>query len=225
LKTIAFIPVRIGSKSIPQKNIKLLCGKPLVYWVMSAVQKTIEIDEMILATDSDKIEKIISLFNFSKTKIFRRSSVNAEDNSTTESVMLEYIEQSSLDDNDIFILIQATSPLTETHHFSEALKLYKNNKNDSLLTCVRNYRFFWNEDGTSKNYDFLNRPRRQDFSGQLMENGAFYINTVGNIKITKNRLSGNIGIYEMPEYTSIEIDEPEDFLILEQLIKLKSQIQ
>lgn len=225
MKTIAFIPVRIGSKSIPQKNIKLLCGKPLVYWVMSAVQKTIEIDEMILATDSDKIEKIISLFNFSKTKIFRRSSVNAEDNSTTESVMLEYIEQSSLDDNDIFILIQATSPLTETHHFSEALKLYKNNKNDSLLTCVRNYRFFWNEDGTSKNYDFLNRPRRQDFSGQLMENGAFYINTVGNIKITKNRLSGNIGIYEMPEYTSIEIDEPEDFLILEQLIKLKSQIQ
>lgn len=42
--------------------------------------------------------------------------------------------------------------------------------------------FFWNENGTSMNYDYMNRPRRQNFSGMLMENGAFYINTVSNIK-------------------------------------------
>ena len=52
-----------------------------------------------------------------------------------------------------------------------------------------------------------------------MENGAFYINTVGNILRDKNRLSGKIGIYEMPVYTATEIDEPEDWLILEQLMQ------
>jgi N-acylneuraminate cytidylyltransferase len=52
-----------------------------------------------------------------------------------------------------------------------------------------------------------------------MENGAFYINTVGNIKKAKNRLSGQIGIYEMPEYTAIEIDEPDDFLFMGLLMK------
>ena len=51
-----------------------------------------------------------------------------------------------------------------------------------------------------------------------MENGAFYINTVGNILKNKNRLSGKIGIYEMPEYTAIEIDEPNDWTILEKLM-------
>lgn len=93
-----------------------------------------------------------------------------------------------------------------------------------MLTCVRNYRFFWNDDGSSMNYDYMNRPRRQNFSGMLMENGAFYINTVGNILSNGNRLGGKIGIYEMPEYTATEIDEPDDWMILEKLMrKYKSE--
>jgi N-acylneuraminate cytidylyltransferase len=218
-KTIAFIPVRGGSRTIHKKNIKLLCGKPLVYWSIAALEKINCIDEIIVATDSEEIVQTVSNFNFSKTKIYNRNPENATDTASTESVMLEYVEQNNLQDNDIFMLVQATSPLTQTKHFEEALELYKQKKYDSLLSCVRNYRFFWNEDGTSKNYDYRNRPRRQDFDGQLMENGAFYISTVGNIKETRNRLGGKIGIYEMPGYTSVEIDEPEDFLILEQIMK------
>jgi len=218
-KTIAFIPVRGGSKSIPLKNIKPLCGKPLVYWVVSALEKTNSIDEIIVATDSDKIDEVVSSFQCQKVKIYRRLPENATDTSTTESVVLEYLEKSNISDDTVFILVQATSPLTQSEHFSEAIDLYNKNKYDSLLTCVRNYRFFWNEDGTSKNYDYKNRPRRQDFNGQLMENGAFYINTAGNIKRIKNRLCGNIGIYEMPEYTGAEIDEPDDWIIMENLMK------
>lgn len=65
----------------------------------------------------------------------------------------------------------------------------------------------------------MNRPRRQNFKGELMENGAFYINTVSNILKSGNRLSGKIGIYEMPEYTATEIDEPDDWIILENLMR------
>jgi N-acylneuraminate cytidylyltransferase len=218
-KTLAFIPARGGSKSIPLKNIKPLCGKPLVYWALSSLEKTDSVDEIIVATDSDEIEKVVLSFNFEKVKIYRRLPENATDTSSTESVMIEYIEKTSLSDENVFILVQATSPLTESVHFSEAIELYKKGEYDSLLTCVRNYRFFWNENGTSKNYDYRNRPRRQDFNGQLMENGAFYINTVGNIRREKNRLCGNIGIYEMPEYTGLEIDEPDDWIIIENLMK------
>jgi N-acylneuraminate cytidylyltransferase len=52
-----------------------------------------------------------------------------------------------------------------------------------------------------------------------MENGAFYINSVGNIVNDRNRLSGKIGIYEMPEYTGMEIDEPDDWKIIENLMQ------
>ena len=219
MKTIAFIPVRGGSKSIPLKNIKSLCGKPLFCWNIEALENCSSVDEIIVATDSDEIENTVLSQSYKKTKIYRRSAENATDTATTVSVMLEYIHFAKLPSETIFLLAQATSPMTETIHFSEALSIFSEGKYDSMLTCVRFYRFLWNEDGTSKNYDYKNRPRRQEFSGELMENGAFYINTVENILSHNNCLGGRIGIYEMPGYTATEIDEPDDWMIVENLIK------
>lgn len=218
-KVIAFIPVRGGSKSIPLKNIKPFCGKPLVCWNIEALEACNLVDEIIVATDSDDIWNTVDARHYAKTTLYRRSAENACDTASTESVMLEYINYAQLSMDNIFMLVQATSPLTEDVHFTEALQMYSKEEYDSILTCVRNYRFFWNEDGSSMNYDFMNRPRRQNFSGMLMENGAFYINTVGNILQSGNRLSGKIGIYEMPEYTATEIDEPDDWIILENLMQ------
>ena len=216
---IAFIPVRGGSKSIPLKNIKNFCGKPLVCWNIEALERCKLVDEIIIATDSSEIAEVVNSQNYKKTRVYWRSAENAVDTASTESVMLEYIEKESIPINNTFMLVQATSPMTQTEHFTEALTKYNAENIDSLLSCVRNFRFFWNPDGTSKNYDFMNRPRRQDFDGELMENGAFYINSVGNILQSKNRLSGKIGIYIMPEYTSAEIDEPDDWIVLESLMK------
>ena len=218
-KIVAFIPVRGGSKSIPLKNIKPLCGKPLVCWSIEALEACEDVDEIVVATDSDEIWNTVESRNYQKIKLFRRSAENAGDSASTESVMFEYISNAGLDKGSIFILVQATSPLTQSKHFKEALGIYSNGEYDSLLTCVRNYRFFWNEDGSSMNYDYTNRPRRQDFKGMLMENGAFYINKVANIIESRNRLSGKIGIYEMPEYSAIEIDEPDDWVFVEDLMR------
>ena len=222
----AFIPVRGGSKSIPLKNIREFCGKPLVYWNISALQAAGLVDKIVVATDSDDIEATVRSFGFDKVEIYRRSAENASDTASTESVMLEYIHAARLSEETVFMLVQATSPLTQTIHFQEALQLYSEGNYDSLLTCVVNKRFFWNKNGTPRNYDYRNRPRRQNFEGELMENGAFYINTVKNILQSGNRLSGKIGIYEMPEYTAIEIDEPDDWTMLENLMRkhvLKTQ--
>jgi len=218
-KVIAFIPVRGGSKSIPLKNIKSFCGKPLVCWNIDALERCIEVDEVIVATDSDDIWRTVESGGYRKVVLYRRTIENASDTASTESVMLEYIHYAQLSNAIVFMLVQATSPLTQTEHFSAALGMFRGGAYDSILTCVRNYRFFWKEDGTSFNYDFMNRPRRQDFNGMLMENGAFYINTVENILCNSNRLGGKIGIYEMPEYTSFEIDEPDDWEVMEQLMQ------
>lgn len=216
---VAFIPVRGGSKSIPLKNIKPFCGKPLVCWNIEALENCSLVDEVVVATDSDKIEEVVRERHYKKTSVYRRSAENASDTASTESVMLEYIGKTNLPENTVFMLVQATSPLTQTEHFDAAIAMYESGQYDSILTCVRSKRFFWNADGTPHNYDYSKRPRRQDFDGMFMENGAFYINTVGNILRDKNRLSGKIGIYEMPEYTSIEIDEPDDWTVLEQLMQ------
>ena len=219
MTNIAFIPVRGGSKSIPLKNIKLLNGHPLVYWTAQAANNATCIDRVIVATDSTEIKAVVKKFNLEKVIIYDRDAQNAQDTSSTESVMLEYINKSDLADNDNFFLIQATSPLLRSTDIDGMFEKLQNSSADSVLSCVRNKRFYWNDDGKPLNYDYTNRPRRQDFKGLMMENGACYINTIGNIKKDKNRLSGKIAVYEMPEYTAVEIDEPDDFLLIEKLME------
>ena len=79
MKTIAFIPVRGGSKSIPFKNIKSFCGKPLVCWNIEALENCPLVDEIVIATDSYEIENVILSQSYKKTTIYRRSAENACD--------------------------------------------------------------------------------------------------------------------------------------------------
>ena len=216
---IALLPARCGSQTIPFKNIKIICGKPLIYWALLALTKSKSIDQIYVATDCDDIKDVVVDFNFEKVKIFDRCDVNASNTASTESVMLEFLDGMNFSEEDLFILVQATTPFTSSDDFDNAINIIKSNSEiDSLLSCVESKRFFWTKDGNAINYNYYKRPLRQDFDGLLMENGAFYINTVENIYKYKNRLSGNIHPYVMPEYTAIEADEEDDWLIIEQLM-------
>lgn len=218
MDVVAFIPARGGSQSIPQKNIKDFFGRPLIYWNISELEKCESIKEIVVATDSSEITDVVSKFEFSKVKVYRRSADNAQHDSSTESAMLEYIGTRNWPDDQKFMLVQCTSPFTKRSDFEDGISQFEAQKLDALLSCARVKRFFWSEDGQSINYDFRARPRRQDFDGTLMENGAFYLSKIGLIKSSKNRISGNIGIYAMPEYSMLELDELDDWVLGEKLM-------
>jgi YrbI family 3-deoxy-D-manno-octulosonate 8-phosphate phosphatase len=219
MKITAFIPVRGGSKSIPKKNIKLFCGKPLVYWNILALEATLQVDQIVVATEDDEIKNCVLNGNFKKTIIYNRSIENSQDQSSTESVMLEYLEKTDLNDDDVFILCQATSPYTQTSQITTAINQFLNSKKDAQLTCCVEKKFYWSTDGKPLNYDPIKRSRRQDFLGTLTENGAFYMSYVSKIKESKCRISGEIDVFILPDYFLFEIDEPQDWMIAEMLMK------
>lgn len=224
MKVVALIPARGGSKSIPLKNIKPINGRPLVYWVIDAAVSSKYIEEVYVSTDSNVIKETVEKYDrshYGKLRVIGRSESTATDNASTESVMIEFCE---LVPSENLVLIQATSPLTTAEHIDEAFEKFEQERADSLLTVVRQKRFIWNEKAEPINYDPLNRPRRQDFKGYLVENGAFYITKTELFKKYKNRLCGKITLYEMPEDTFFEIDEPLDFLIVERLLANKHKI-
>ncbi len=220
MANIAFIPVRGGSQSIPLKNIKEINGQPLIYWSLASLENSKSIDEIVVATDSMAIKNCVNNFGFKKVKIYDRDAANSQNTSSTESVMLEYLAKSKLKGTDNFILVQATNPFTTTEDFDSALSQFKKNKKaKSLLSVVRSKRFFWTTKSQPLNYNPLKRPRRQDYEGLLMENGAFYISAVKDILKTKNRLTKPIITFEMPEYSGFEIDEPDDWTIVEKFLR------
>lgn len=223
MKTVAFIPLRGGSKSIPLKNIQLIANKPLAQWVIEAALDCKEIDEVFVATDSEKIKSSLEHLTNPKLKFITRSAESATDTATTEFALLEFLEKHDCED---VILIQATSPLLSSSDLEKGLSKYRSGYYDSLLSVVRQKRLLWKETSEGAiplNYKPQNRPRRQEQEGFLVENGAFYISSAHAIKKNACRLSGKIALLEMGEESYIELDEPNDWIVAEQLLYKKER--
>lgn len=226
MSNIAFIPVRGGSKSIPYKNIKPLAGKPLVYWIIKTASDLDIIDKVVVATEDQTIKDVVLSFNLPKVEIFNRNPANAQDTSPTDQVLKEYVDSVNFQPDDLMFFLQATSPLTSTSDIYGIYKKYKAENADSALSCVREYRFYWTDDGHEINHDYHHRPRRQDYHGVLMENGAIRLIKLADLK-RQNGLSlcGKICVYEMPHYTSVELDTPDDWIVVENLIRKYKLLQ
>merc|ERR1711879_297665 len=150
----------------------------------------------------------------------RRAAETATSTASTESAMMDFV--AAHPDYDILCLIQGTSPLITPTHFKEAIEMFRSKSADSLVTAVRAHRFLWKVDpstglATAKNYDPLKRPRRQDWEGELVENGAFYFTTKAVLEKEQCRLGGKMVLYEMPEHTFVELDSMIDWEIVKGL--------
>lgn len=226
-KYVALIPARGGSKSIKLKNIKPIAGRPLIYWSLDAAVNCDMISKVYVTTDSEDIRECVRAYkekNYEKICLIDRSPETATDTASTESFMLEFANKVDFEN---VVLIQCTNPLITTNDLNCSLKLYP--KFDSLVSTVVQKRFYWNynEDGSISEigHDIRKRPRRQDWDGVLAENGSIYIISKNNLLKGKCRLYGRIGTYVMDDSSYFEIDEPTDWVIIENLLKFRRNLK
>lgn len=225
MKKIGCIPLRKGSKSIVGKNKRKMVGRPLFTWILYESILS-DLDEIIVFTDDLEIINFVeNQYKWTtKVKAILRDDENANDMASTESALIEFCEKIEYD-FDIMCLLQSTSPLTTFLDINKSLNILQDKEYDSSLTVVNTNRFIWSSEGKPLNYDVFNRPRRQDFEGLLIENGAVYCTTKESFINSKNRVSGNIGLLKMHEDSLYEIDTETDWLIVEQLLinRLKNE--
>ena len=218
MKKIAIIPIRKGSKGIPSKNKKKIVGRPLFSWVLTEAIFS-DLDAVYIFTDDSAIiEYVEREYHWtSKVKALLRNEENANDTASTESALLEFSKKIK-HDYDILCLLQATSPLILAEDINKGLEKITKESFDSAVSVVNTHRFIWNTNGVPLNYDVFNRPRRQDFEGLLVENGAVYCTTKEAFLQSNNRMSGAIGLIQMSEETLMEIDSVSDWNIIENLL-------
>ena len=212
-RIIVLIPARGGSKGIPGKNIRLLGGEPLISYAIRAAKNASLVSAVYVSTDSPEIARVSE--SYGAVAISRPVHL-ATDTAPSESALLHFAENV---DFDVLVFIQCTAPFTVGADIDCALEFFLEKKLDSLLTVARDNSFLWNEQGKPINYDYHQRPRRQDREPVYRETGAFYITTKKNLVTSGNRLSGKIGMYVMPDLRSLDIDLPEDFFIAEILLE------
>lgn len=222
ISTVALIPLRGGSKSIPLKNIKSIARRPLAYWTLDAAVNSKVIDKVYVATDSDNIRNVIAAYDNPKIEIIGRSPETCTDTASTESIMLEFAGKYEFE---YIFLVQATSPLLLAEDIDGGFAKFRESGADSLLSVVEQKRFVWEKKGNfvePSNYRPEKRPRRQDFEGFLVENGAFYLTSREALLRTKCRLSGRVACQIMREESYNELDEESDWKIIEAFLEKHS---
>jgi len=222
-RVVALIPARGGSSAIPRKNIRPIAGRPLIHWTLHACLQTTEIDEVIVSTDDDEIAAVVEQLGDARVRVVRRSAESATATAPSELALLEFAQDESFD---TLVFVQATSPLLRPEDLREGLRLLRGGTVDSVLSVTREWRFRWDvaADGTVRpaNYDPAARPRRQDWSGELVENGAFYITSRDALLASGCRLSGRIGVVEMEPASHVEIDTPADWSVVAALLAARA---
>ena len=221
---IAIIPARGGSKGLPGKNIRKMCGKPLIAYTIECALKSKYIDRVIVSTDDDEIARIS--LKFGAEVAFMRPSHLASDTVLAVENYLYTIDRIEKEENviiDRFIVLQPTSPLRSVEDIDCAVELFKKKNADSVVSYTKEeHPIYWH-----KNIDNDNRlinifddkiVNRQELRTTYYPNGAIYIFKSSLIR-NKKYYTDNSFAYVMPRDRSVDIDFLEDFLYAEYLLK------
>lgn len=209
------VPMRGGSKGVARKNIRDLNGRPLCSYVLNAALDTGL--PIYVSTEDDEISRTVRRIS-DTINIVKRPQELATDTSSTDSVVRHFIEN-SLESSSEIILLQCTSIFTTSKDIKSAITQYKSlGCSRDLLSVTKNHHFFWDTTGCPINYQPSRRPRRQDWEGNLVENGAIYIFNANRFLATSTRLSPPCLLYEMRSVSALEIDTEQDLTVAEFLL-------
>ncbi|XP_015228095.1 PREDICTED: N-acylneuraminate cytidylyltransferase-like [Cyprinodon variegatus] len=216
----ALVLARGGSKGIPLKNIKILAGVPLLGWVLRAATDSEMFDSVWVSTDHDEIEKVAKSWG---AKVHRRSPEVSRDCSSSVETIQEFLRKNP--EVDVVCHIQCTSPCLHPSHLQQALKKIIEDGYDSVFSVVRRHQFRWKEvkEGSGEYTEPLNiipakRPRRQDWDGELYENGSFYIGTRDLILKENSTQGRKVAYFEMEPEHSVDIDVDIDWPVAEERV-------
>ena len=154
------IPARGGSKSIPQKNVRQVCGKPLIAWTIEAAQQSVLLDRWVVSTEDPEIASISRLYG---AEILNRPPQLATDTTPTLHVLKHALNHVSAD---IVVLLQPTSPIRSSGLIDRCIRQFQNTQADSLATgFMCKY----------QEYALGNNLRRQDRAGFFYDDGNVYV--------------------------------------------------
>ncbi len=227
IKAVALIPARAGSKGIIDKNLKELCGKPLIYYTIDSAKKAQTFDDIIISTDSKEIAKIAE--EFGANAPFIRPEHLAKDGSTQMDVIIhamDWLEENNKKYDHIFYL-QPTSPLRSDQDILNSFELLKKKNANAVVsvTEITGHHPLWMntlpDDGNMDNFikPEAKNTNRQNLPKHYRLNGAVYLAKWDYLKEFNDWYKERCYAYIMPNDRSIDIDTEIDLITAEYLLK------
>jgi len=184
----------------------------MIAWSILQARCSELVDQVFVTSDEAEILATAEAWGASG---IQRPQEFASDTASSESALQHAVNwiESHHRRPDLVVFLQATSPLREPKDITGAILQMESDQADSLLSCTPLEDFFiWQpspQGYISTNYDYRNRPRRQDLGEQYLENGSIYLFTPEVLRRYNNRLGGNIAIFRMAGWKSVQLDNIE----------------
>lgn len=212
MKVISVIPARAGSKGVPNKNIRLLNGKPLIYYAIKNALESKYITEVVVTTDSKEVEIIAKQMGASVK--WRREEL-CGDEVTLDSVVYDATQGKECD---YVVTMQPTSPTLKKETLDAAIKYALDNNLDTTISGVNTPHLAWKMDNEGNKYpDYKERLNRQYLPPYYLETGAFVISK-REVVTEETRIGKKVDIYEISEDEAIDIDTFADLKYCEDIM-------
>lgn len=206
MKIVAVVPMKLNNRRLPQKNTKAFTnGRPLCYYILSTLLKITEIEEVYVYCSNPDIKGYIP----DGVKYLKRSEMLDQDTTKMNEVLKAFAKNVPAD---IYVMTHTTAPFISEISIKKGLDAVVSEKFDSSFAAKKLQDFLW-RDGVPFNYDLENIPRTQDLPPLYEETSGFYIYRENVINEMGRRIGNKPYIVEIGEVESIDIDEPEDFMI------------
>lgn len=217
-KITALVPMKGNSERVPNKNIRILNGKPVCHWILESISQSKYIDEVIINTDSPKIKEIVACFDF--IKVIDRPDHLLGDKVSIQPLIAHDIEYAK---NEIILQTHSTNPLLKTETIDSAIETYFENKeeHDALFSVTPVQQRFYFKNRKAVNHDPQHLIQTQLLEPLFHENSCIYIFSKDVNRKVKNRLGNNPFFFEMEHLEAADIDEWHDFLWVEFLMSKK----
>ena len=217
MKIVAFVPIKLNSCRLPQKNIKSFTdGKPLCHYILSTLSSIKEIDEIYVYCSSSKIQS----FLFGRIKYLERSSLLDQDKTSINEIIISFAKEVFAD---IYILAHVTAPFISAASIRKGIKVVHSGENDSSFAAKKIQDFLW-KDGKPINYNLSNIPRTQDLPEIYQETSGFYIYKRDVVIKLGRRIGNTPFVVEVKEIEGIDSDEEEDFMIADAIYNYRSKL-
>ena len=223
-KILAIIPARGGSKTIPRKNIKLLNGKPLIYYTIKESIKSKYLGRIIVSTEDKEISEISKKYG---AEVIERPEELAKDETPTIDVIFHVLQVHKAENFEpgLVVLLQPTSPLRNAQDIDNAIELFLKNDCESVVSvCEVEHSLYWSFEIENRYLKpifggkYLNM-RRQDLPKVYTPNGAIYVSTPEILRKYKSFYCSKTIPYIMPPERSVDIDNEIDFMLAELLMR------
>lgn len=215
----AIVPARGNSKRVKRKNLKEFFGKPLIYWSIKAALSSPSIQGNVWVTTEDsEIAEVAREFGAS---IVDRPKNLSLDKTETAEVIIHAISEVKKDipKLDTIITFQPTNPLRPTSLIEDAIKLFRSNDCDSLLSISEKKLKIGDLNGNlfKPRYKFGKQSRL--LSPTFYENGLLYITSLQTLEKKKSLAGEKIFAYKTPfPFDEVDLDTAEDFIYGESLL-------